>query len=178
MVGGAIELPKRGAASLRRWAPRSSCRGAKRVAGDGIYRISPACLALVREAERLADAPPPRPSCSAAGLPAGGTPEAEQMLAAWRGADVELVVEPTAAVTAQNASRTLPLLLERGITRAVVVCTRLHGRRARFFFSRARSRRYRHLVPPRSRVLSVSALVRELLALLLQAAASRSPGRP
>ena len=58
------------------------------------------------------------------------------MLAAWRGADVELVVEPTAAVTAQNASRTLPLLLERGITRAVVVCTRLHGRRARFFFSR------------------------------------------
>ena len=34
------------------------------------------------------------------------------MKAAWRGPDVELVVEPTAAVTAQNAARTLPLLLE------------------------------------------------------------------
>ena len=32
---------------------------------------------------------------------------------AWRGPDVELVVEPTAASTAENAARTLPLLLER-----------------------------------------------------------------
>jgi uncharacterized SAM-binding protein YcdF (DUF218 family) len=90
------------------------------------------------------------------------------MRAAWRGADVELVVEPTAAVTAQNASRTLPLLLERGVTRAVVVCTRLHGRRARYFFSRlygpAGIDTSFRLVPV---ALSPSTLVWELLALSL-----------
>jgi uncharacterized SAM-binding protein YcdF (DUF218 family) len=58
------------------------------------------------------------------------------MQAAWRGPDVELVVEPTAAVTAQNAARTLPLLLERGVRRAVVVCAPLHLYRTRYFFSR------------------------------------------
>ena len=46
------------------------------------------------------------------------------------------MIEPTAAVTAQNASRTLPLLLERGIGKALVVCAPLHLHRARFFFSR------------------------------------------
>jgi uncharacterized SAM-binding protein YcdF (DUF218 family) len=142
--------------------------GSGSVAGDGIYRIGAACLALVREAERLADALPAETVVFSGWAPAGGTPEAEQMLAAWRGADVELVVEPTAAVTAQNASRTLPLLLERGITRAVVVCARLHGRRARFFFSRLYGpagidTSYR-LVPVG---LSASALVWELLALPL-----------
>jgi uncharacterized SAM-binding protein YcdF (DUF218 family) len=55
---------------------------------------------------------------------------------AWRGPDVELVVEPTARTTAENAARTLPLLLERGIERAVVVCSLPHLPRARFFFRR------------------------------------------
>jgi uncharacterized SAM-binding protein YcdF (DUF218 family) len=110
--------------------------GSGRAAEDGVYRIGPSCLALVREAERLAAALPAETVVFSGWAPAGGTAEAEQMRAAWRGADVELVVEPTAAVTVQNASRTLPLLLERGVTRAVVVCTQLHGRRARYFFSR------------------------------------------
>ena len=66
----------------------------------------------------------------------GGLSEAEQMRAAWRGPEVELVVEPTALVTAENASRTLPLLVDRGIRRAVVVCAPLHVFRARFFFTR------------------------------------------
>jgi uncharacterized SAM-binding protein YcdF (DUF218 family) len=110
--------------------------GSGSVAPDGVYRIGHACLALVREAERLADALAAETVVFSGWAPRGGTPEAEQMRAAWRGADVELVVEPTAAVTAHNASRTLPLLLERGITRAVVVCTRLHSLRARYFFSR------------------------------------------
>jgi hypothetical protein len=66
-----------------------------------------------------------------------GPSEAEQMRAAWGGSpDVELVVEPTAARTAENASRTLPLLVERGIARAIVVCAPLHRYRVRFFFSR------------------------------------------
>jgi uncharacterized SAM-binding protein YcdF (DUF218 family) len=66
----------------------------------------------------------------------GGPSEAEQMRAAWKGPDVELVVEPTASITAENAARTLPILVERGIERAVVVCAPLHVYRTRFFFSR------------------------------------------
>jgi uncharacterized SAM-binding protein YcdF (DUF218 family) len=99
-------------------------------------RISDVCVSLVREAERLAAAPGVAAVVFSGGSVRGGEPEAEQMRAAWRGPDVELVVEPTAAVTAENAARTLPLLVERGIERAVVVCAPLHLYRARFFFVR------------------------------------------
>jgi uncharacterized SAM-binding protein YcdF (DUF218 family) len=103
---------------------------------DRVYRIGRRCHALVREAERLAAALPARTVVFSGWSPNGGPAEAEQMRAAWRGADVELVVEPTATLTAENAARTLPLLLERGIERAVVVCAPLHLYRTRFFFSR------------------------------------------
>jgi uncharacterized SAM-binding protein YcdF (DUF218 family) len=118
-VGTAIVVPGNGA-----------------TAQDGVYRISSSCLRLVREAERLAEVLPAEAVVFTGWAPAGGSPEAEQMRAAWQGPNVELVVEPTAAVTAQNASRTLPLLLERGLRRAVVVCTPVHSYRTRFFFSR------------------------------------------
>ena len=55
---------------------------------------------------------------------------------AWGGPDVELVVEPTARNTAENAARTLTLLRERGIGRAVVVCTPTHLARTRLLFGR------------------------------------------
>ena len=103
---------------------------------DGVYRISAACLGLVREAERIANHVPVDAVIFSGWAPSGGPSEAEQMRSAWRGRDVELVVESTASVTAENASRTIPLLLERGIRRAVVVCAPLHVHRARFFFSR------------------------------------------
>ena len=65
----------------------------------------------------------------------GAPSEAEQMLEAWPGRrDVELLVEPTARITAQNASRSLPLLLERGVREATVVCSTLHAPRVRYFF--------------------------------------------
>ena len=99
-------------------------------------RISTLCLELVREAERIAGSQPVTAVVFSGWAPRGGESEAEQMRAAWRGPDVELVVEPTATVTAENAVRTLPLLLERGIERALVVCAPLHLYRARFFFSR------------------------------------------
>jgi uncharacterized SAM-binding protein YcdF (DUF218 family) len=99
-------------------------------------RISEVCRSLVREAERIAASEPIAAVVFSGGGVRGGEPEAEQMRAEWRGPDVELVVERTAAVTAENAVRTLPLLLERGITRAIVVCAPLHLYRARFFFSR------------------------------------------
>ena len=99
-------------------------------------RISSLCLELVREAERLAATTHIDAVVFSGWAPRGGETEAEQMRAAWNGPDVELVLEPTAAVTAENAARTLPLLRARGIERAIVVCAPLHLYRARFFFSR------------------------------------------
>lgn len=110
--------------------------GSGGVGRDGVYRIGRRCLALVREAERLAGEVAVEAVVFSGWSPVGGESEAEQMRAAWRGPDVELVVEPTARVTAENAARTLPLLLELRATSAIVVCTPLHLYRARFFFSR------------------------------------------
>ncbi|MFL5949979.1 MAG: YdcF family protein [Gaiellaceae bacterium] len=62
--------------------------------------------------------------------------EAREMRNLWRGPDVELVLEEAAATTAQNASHTVPLLVERRITRAIVVCAPMHLPRARWIFRR------------------------------------------
>jgi len=109
--------------------------GHGRLGRDGVYRISATCRRLVREAERLAQRLPARTVAFSGWSPVGGMSEAEQMRAAWRGPAVELVVEPTARVTAENAARTLPLLVERGVRRAIVVCAPLHLYRARYFFA-------------------------------------------
>jgi uncharacterized SAM-binding protein YcdF (DUF218 family) len=55
---------------------------------------------------------------------------------AWRGPAVELVAETTARSTAENAARTLPLLTDRGVGRAVVVCAPPHLLRTRLLFRR------------------------------------------
>jgi uncharacterized SAM-binding protein YcdF (DUF218 family) len=100
-------------------------------------RISRTCRRLVAEAERLAEQLRPGVVVFSGWSPGGGIPEAEQMRELWRGpAGLEIVVEPTAATTAQNAARTLPLLLERGIECAVVVSAPLHRHRVRWFFGR------------------------------------------
>ena len=103
---------------------------------DGTYRIGRRCRALVREAERLAERLDVRAVVFTGWARDGAESEAEQMRDAWRGPDVELVVEPTASVTAENATRTLPLLLARDVRRAFVVCAPLHLYRTRFFFTR------------------------------------------
>jgi uncharacterized SAM-binding protein YcdF (DUF218 family) len=110
--------------------------GHSRRGPDGVYRISAACLGLVGEAERIAELTAVEAVIFSGWARAGGAPEAVQMQSAWRGPEVELVVESTASVTAENASRTLPLLVERGIRHAVVVCAPFHVYRTRFFFSR------------------------------------------
>ena len=48
----------------------------------------------------------------------------------------ELVIEPTARNTAENAARTLPLLCEREVGHAVVVCAPSHLPRTRLLFGR------------------------------------------
>jgi uncharacterized SAM-binding protein YcdF (DUF218 family) len=91
---------------------------------------------LVREAERIAEETDVDAVVFTGWARRGGATEAEQMHAAWRGPEVELVAEPTASCTAENAARTLPLLLERGVRQAFVVCAPLHLYRTRFFFTR------------------------------------------
>jgi uncharacterized SAM-binding protein YcdF (DUF218 family) len=100
--------------------------------------LSARCRRLVEYAAELAETRAPSVVVFS-GYAARGraASEAEQMLAAWPGRrDVELVAESTASTTAQNASRSLPLLLERGVTEATVVCAAAHARRVRYFFGR------------------------------------------
>jgi uncharacterized SAM-binding protein YcdF (DUF218 family) len=110
--------------------------GSSRRDGAGAYRISRACRRVVGRAAQLAERIDPRIVIFSGWAPNGGASEAEQMKALWRGPEVELVLEPTASTTAENAARTLPLLLEHQIEHATVVCTPLHVYRARWFFRR------------------------------------------
>ena len=110
--------------------------GNGRVADDGVYRITAGCRTLVAEAERLAREHGAATVVFSGWSPAAGPSEAEQMRDAWAGPAVELVVEPTATSTAENAARTVPLLAARGIDRAIVVVAPVHRARARFFFRR------------------------------------------
>jgi len=103
---------------------------------DGEHRISRRCLRLVEEAERLAASVRPEVVVFSGWSATGGRSEAEQMRDAWRGPDVELAVEPTARITAENASRSLAVLLERGVRAAIVVCAPVHLARARYLFGR------------------------------------------
>ena len=130
------------------------------------YRISARCRRLVTAAEELAQRLAPRAVVFSGWSPLGGPSEAEQMRDAWRGPPVELVVEPTATVTAENAARTLPLLLDRGIERAIVVCAPFHYVRTRYFFRRLyASRGIEARVRPVPVAPSPRALVWELAAL-------------
>ncbi len=98
-------------------------------------RLSPGCLRQLAVAAALAELRVPRVVVFTGWSPGDGESEAEQMLAAWPGRrDAELAVEPTARITAENASRSLPLLLERGVREATVVCGPLHVPRVRYLF--------------------------------------------
>jgi uncharacterized SAM-binding protein YcdF (DUF218 family) len=99
-------------------------------------RITPACERLLAHATELADREAP-----SVVVFTGWKREAEQMRDAWPGRrDVELVVEPTARTTVENALHTVPLLRERGIAAARVVCTPLHAARVRLIFPRVLGR--------------------------------------
>jgi len=110
--------------------------GHGRVEHDGVHRVSSRCLRLVREAELLVSSGAAGVVVFTGGSPTGGLSEAEQMRDAWGGPPAELVVETTARNTAENAARMLPLLRERGVSRAIVVCAPTHLFRTRLFFRR------------------------------------------
>jgi uncharacterized SAM-binding protein YcdF (DUF218 family) len=135
---------------------------------DGVHRISDRSLRLVAEAGRLAERVTPAVVVLSGWSSSGGRSEAEQMRDAWHGPEVELLAEPTARSTAENASRTLPLLLERGIASAIVLCTPVHLVRVRLVFGHLYRRRNisvrYHVVRVRP---TVGALAWELAALPL-----------
>lgn len=110
--------------------------GSGRTGRDGTYRIGPRAIACVRAAARLAEARRPSVVVFTGWSPVpGGPSEADQMRAAWDGPDdVELLVETSATITAENMSRTLPLLADRGVREVTVVCGALHLPRVRFYF--------------------------------------------
>lgn len=110
--------------------------GHRSLGSDGVHRISRRCERLVREAEALASADAADVVVFSGWSSTGGPSEAEQMRDAWQGPAAELVVEPTARNTAENAARTLPLLRERGVGHAVVVCAPSHLPRTRLIFGR------------------------------------------
>jgi uncharacterized SAM-binding protein YcdF (DUF218 family) len=140
--------------------------GSSRADRAGAYRISPACRRVVAEAERLTRRLEPRVVVFSGWSPDDSISEAEQMCATWRGPAVELLVEPSASTTAENAARSLSLLRERGITRVVVVSTPLHLYRARWFFRRLYAGREIETTFRAARVLPTpSAAVWELVAL-------------
>jgi len=101
---------------------------------EGVHRISRRCLRLVHEAELLVGGPGADVVVFSGWSPSGGISEGEQMRDAWQGPAVELVAETRARSTAENAAFTLPVLLERGIRRATVVCAPTHLLRTRLLF--------------------------------------------
>jgi uncharacterized SAM-binding protein YcdF (DUF218 family) len=125
--------------------------------------VSGRCLRLVEAAAELAERVDP------AVVVFSGRGEADGMLRAWPGRrDLDLVVEPTARITAENAARTLPLLLERGVDRALVVCALAHAPRVRFFFTGLHGRYgVACTVAPVAGTLRPAALGRELAAAAL-----------
>lgn len=110
--------------------------GHGRLDRQGMHRISRRCLRLVDEAERVVSGAGAGVVVFSGWSSSGGISEAEQMRDAWNGPAAELVVEKTARSTAENAARTLPLLLDRGIRRAIVVCAPTHLFRTRLLFGR------------------------------------------
>jgi uncharacterized SAM-binding protein YcdF (DUF218 family) len=103
------------------------------VPGNSIRRT---CRLLVAEAERTARRVGAEVVVFTGWAGGGGPSEAARMRELWRGPrTVELVVEETASTTAQNAARTLPLLLERDVTDVIVICAPLHLVRARWIFT-------------------------------------------
>jgi DUF218 domain len=144
--------------------------GSGRTGADGAYRIGPRAIEGVRAAAQLAERRRPRVVVFTGWSPVlGGPSEADQMLAAWDGPDdVELLAETSATITAENMSRVLPLLVERGVREVTVVCGSLHLARVRFYFGGVYPRHGIRCTYVRTRQAPTPpALVHELVAVAL-----------
>lgn len=103
---------------------------------DGLPGLSALGVAAVRLAELVA-ARERADVVVCSGFARGDGPsEGELMRDAWAGAPIEVVAEPTARDTVENATRSLPLLVERGVERVLVVCAASHALRVRLLLPR------------------------------------------
>jgi hypothetical protein len=98
------------------------------------HRISDESRARLRRAARLCRSRPPRAVILTGYTRSGGLSEAEQMEAEWTG-DVPALMEDAGRDTAENASRSLPLIRALGGVRRVTVVTSAWHLRAPYFFA-------------------------------------------
>jgi glucosamine-6-phosphate deaminase len=99
-------------------------------------RVSDESWARLRRASRLAQAEPPRAVIlTGYSRTPDGLSEAEQMKARWTAPDVPALLEDAGRDTAENASRSLPLIRAIGDVRRVTVVTSGWHLRAPYFFA-------------------------------------------
>jgi hypothetical protein len=128
------------AAGLRPVAARESDRvaivlGHREPGISAEHRISAHSRARLARAVKLCRETPARAVVLTGYTHTGGLSEAEQMQREWPLADVPVLLEVAGRNTAENASRSLPIVLALGVARHVSVVTSLWHVRARFFFA-------------------------------------------
>jgi len=99
------------------------------------HRISEESRARLRRAERECRRDPPRAVILTGYSKTGGFSEAEQMDAEWSFPGVPAVLEDAGRNTAENASRSLPIIRAIGDIRRVTVVTSAWHVRAPYFFA-------------------------------------------
>jgi glucosamine-6-phosphate deaminase len=99
------------------------------------HRISPQSRARLRTALRFARTTPVRAVVLTGYTSAGGLSEAEQMKSAWDEREAPALLEVAGRNTAENASRSLPLLLAIGEVRRVTVVSSVWHVRVPWFFA-------------------------------------------
>lgn len=99
------------------------------------HRISAHSRARINRAVRLCRETPVRAVVLTGYTHTGGLSEAEQMQREWPLADIPVLLEVAGRNTAENASRTLPIVLALGVTECVSVVTSLWHLRAPYFFA-------------------------------------------
>lgn len=104
------------------------------------HRISHESLGRVHRAEWVARRRPTLAAILTGYTSTGGLSEAEQMRAAWHVTDVPPLLEVAGRDTAENATRSLPLVLALGDARHVTVVTSAWHLRAPYHFGAWRER--------------------------------------
>lgn len=99
------------------------------------HLVSEASFARLHHAAGIARRKPVRLVVLTGWTTTGGLSEAEQMLTAWNEPGTPAILEVAGRNTAENASRTLPLILAAGAIRHVTVVTSAWHVRAPYFFA-------------------------------------------
>ena len=102
---------------------------------DTEHRVSFQSRARLRRARRLAERSPVRAAVRTGYTTTGGLSEAEQMKTAWDEHAAPALLEVAGRNTAENASRSLPIVLALGDARRVTVVSSLWHLRVPWFFA-------------------------------------------